>query len=143
MPAPESSLICATDAIPSGQVNPGRDVPVAVWEVLSTITDVRDRRGLRHDLATVLVLAVGAVVAGARTLAAIAGWAADLPAWAARRSPRPACALSRSTVKPAVAQHAPMGPGCTCSPPWSITVGSHWGRYRPSPKASRSPRSGQ
>jgi predicted transposase YbfD/YdcC len=58
------------------------DVPVAVWEVLSTVTDPRGRRGRRHQLATVLVVALSAVTAGARSLAAIADWAADLPRWA-------------------------------------------------------------
>jgi predicted transposase YbfD/YdcC len=56
-------------------------VPVAVWEVLSTIPDERGRRGRRHDLASVLVVAVAAVLAGARSLVGIADWAGDLPAW--------------------------------------------------------------
>jgi hypothetical protein len=36
-------------------------------------------------LATVLVVALAAVLAGAKTLAGIAGWAADQPGWALRR----------------------------------------------------------
>ncbi len=82
MPAPVSSLIRAADALAGADVGPVHDVPVAVWDVLSTITDGRHRRGRRHELATVLVLSVAAVVAGARTVASIAGWAADLPPWA-------------------------------------------------------------
>lgn len=88
MPAPVSSLIRAADALRSSPAHPGRDVhdvPVAVWDVLTTITDGRKRRGRRHELATVLVLSVAAVLAGARTLASIAGWAADLPLWAQPR----------------------------------------------------------
>lgn len=63
----------------------GQDVPVAVWDVLSTVPDERGRRGRRHELATVLVVSVAAVLAGARSLAGIAGWAGDLPCWARPR----------------------------------------------------------
>jgi hypothetical protein len=60
--------------------------------MLSTVTDPRDRRGVRHQLATVLTLAVAAVAAGARSVVAIARWAGDLPRayW-----PRFACACMR------------------------------------------------
>lgn len=85
MPAPVSSLIPVVAALRQHQVDPAGDVPVAVWDVLSTITDERDRRGRRHQLATVLVVAVAAVLAGARSLSGIAGWAADLPYWARPR----------------------------------------------------------
>lgn len=74
-------------------------MPVAVWDVLSTITDARHRRGRRHELATVLVLAVGAVVAGARTLASIAGWAADLPVGARPRVGIGRACPSLSTIR--------------------------------------------
>jgi len=47
--------------------------------VLSTVTDPRKRRGVRHGLVTVLSVAVCAVAAGARSFVAIAEWAADLP----------------------------------------------------------------
>jgi predicted transposase YbfD/YdcC len=47
--------------------------------VLSTVTDPRQRRGVRHGLVTVLSVAVCAVAAGARSFVAIAEWAADLP----------------------------------------------------------------
>ncbi len=78
MPAPVSSLIPVAEALTTRPLMAGHDVPVAVWEVLSTITDERDPRGRRHELATVLV---AAVAAGSRSLAGIAGWAADLPRW--------------------------------------------------------------
>lgn len=81
MPAPVSSLIPVADVLQARQVHPGQVVPVAVWEVLSTVPDGRGRRGRRHELATVLVVAVAAVLAGSRSLAAIADWAADLPDW--------------------------------------------------------------
>ena len=47
--------------------------------VLSTLTDPRKRRGVRHGLVTLLSVAVCAVAAGARSFVAIAEWAADLP----------------------------------------------------------------
>jgi len=50
--------------------------------VLSTLGDPRGRRGRRHELATVLIVALAGVVAGARSLAGIAGWGSDLPRWA-------------------------------------------------------------
>ena len=88
MPAPASSLIRAADALPVGRIHPGHhvhDVPVAVWDVLTTIADGRHRRGRRHELATILVVAVAAVLAGSATLSGIAGWASDLPIWARTR----------------------------------------------------------
>lgn len=48
-------------------------------EVLAEVVDPRARRGVRHGLVVVLTAAVCAVVAGARSLVAIAEWVADLP----------------------------------------------------------------
>jgi predicted transposase YbfD/YdcC len=45
--------------------------------VLASIPDPRARRGVRHQLAVILGLALCAVVAGARSFTAIAEWAAD------------------------------------------------------------------
>jgi hypothetical protein len=45
--------------------------------VLAKVTDPRHRRGVRHRLTVMLNLAVCAVLAGARSFAAIAQWAAD------------------------------------------------------------------
>lgn len=85
MPAPVSCLIPVADALVDHEVRAGQDVPVQVWDVLSTVPDDRGRRGRRHQLATVLVVAVAGVLAGARTLAGIADWATDLPGWARPR----------------------------------------------------------
>jgi predicted transposase YbfD/YdcC len=49
-------------------------------EVLAGVSDPRARRGVRHRLVTVLAASACAVLAGARSLAAIAEWVADLPA---------------------------------------------------------------
>lgn len=70
-----------------------------VWGVLSTIADHRCRRGRRHELATVLVVAVAGVLAGARSLASIAGWAGDLPGWARPRLGIGGRAPSLSTIR--------------------------------------------
>src|SRR5262249_46130325 len=45
--------------------------------VLAAVPDPRARRGVRHQLAVILGLAVCAVLAGARSFTAIAEWAAD------------------------------------------------------------------
>ncbi len=49
-------------------------------ELLATVPDPRNPRGVRYPLAGVLAVAVTAVLAGARSFAAIGEWAADLPA---------------------------------------------------------------
>lgn len=99
MPAPVSSLIPIADALSGCDVRAGQDVPVGVWEVLSTLEDHRDRRGRRHELATVLVTAVAAVLAGARSLAGIAGWGTDVPGWARPRLGIGRRAASLSTIR--------------------------------------------
>jgi predicted transposase YbfD/YdcC len=48
-------------------------------DYLAQIADPRHRRGRRHALVTVLAVAVAAVLAGARSLAAIGEWASDAP----------------------------------------------------------------
>ena len=58
---------------------------VDLLAVLAGLPDPRARRGRRHRLATVLAIAVCAVLAGARSYTAIAEWAHDLPATARMR----------------------------------------------------------
>jgi predicted transposase YbfD/YdcC len=79
MPAPSSS------SIPPGltqlhDADPLRagDLPYLL-SYLATVADPRARRGRRHSLVMVLAIAVAAVLAGHRSLAAIAEWAADAP----------------------------------------------------------------
>jgi hypothetical protein len=51
--------------------------PGTMREVLATVPDPRKRRGIRHGLAGILLLAVCAMLAGAKSFAEIAEWAAD------------------------------------------------------------------
>lgn len=85
MPAPVSLLIPAVEALPPGRLRPAVGLPVAAWQVLSTLPDPRGRRGRRHELATVLAVALAAVLAGAKSLAGIADWAGDQPGWVLAR----------------------------------------------------------
>ncbi len=48
-------------------------------ECLEGVPDPRDPRGVRHTLTAVLLAAIAAVLAGARSFAAIGEWAADAP----------------------------------------------------------------
>lgn len=79
MPALLSSPVArlAAHRVPGEQVVPERRSSLLAH--LAVLPDPRDRRGLRHDLAGVLAVAVCAVLAGATSLAAIGEWAADAP----------------------------------------------------------------
>ncbi|MEU6655960.1 transposase family protein [Streptomyces sp. NPDC046900] len=79
MPARSSSLIPGplgqlTDAAPTAP----DDFP-SLLSCLAQVPDPRRRQGRRHPLVFVLSLAACAVLAGAKSLAAIAEWAADAP----------------------------------------------------------------
>jgi predicted transposase YbfD/YdcC len=71
--------------IPAAAADPGHARPLAVGECpgllerLAMLPDPRDRRGRRHTLASVLAVSAAAVVAGARSVTAIAEWASDAP----------------------------------------------------------------
>jgi predicted transposase YbfD/YdcC len=68
-------LRAATDAErPSGLLSTVESLTLV--QALGAVPDPRDRRGRRHSLQSVLLLALGAVLAGARSYAAIADWAA-------------------------------------------------------------------
>jgi predicted transposase YbfD/YdcC len=64
----------------AAQRPPVAQVPADLLVALQCVTDPRARRGVRHRLVVILGIAVCAVLAGARSFAAIAEWAADLPA---------------------------------------------------------------
>jgi predicted transposase YbfD/YdcC len=71
--------------IPAAVTDPNHARPLAVGdcpgllERLAMLPDPRDRRGRRHTLASVLAVSAAAVAAGARSVTAIAEWAADAP----------------------------------------------------------------
>jgi predicted transposase YbfD/YdcC len=80
MPASASSLIDSVRAHAGADV--GTDPLMAgpgLLDAFALVPDPRARRGVRHRLVTVLAVSVCAVLAGARSLVAIAEWAADLP----------------------------------------------------------------
>jgi len=76
---------CSSSPIPA--VAPRLAVPAALApdqcqslvNDLAQLADPRHRRGRRHALGAVLAVAVAAVLAGARSLAAVGEWAADAP----------------------------------------------------------------
>jgi hypothetical protein len=84
-----SSLIDAVRLDPTYSIDaPGRlegDEQRDLLQVLAAVPDPRHRRGVRYRLASLLAVAVCAVLAGATTFAAIADWAADLDTSARRR----------------------------------------------------------
>jgi len=53
--------------------------PTHLLAYLATIADPRAPRGRRHPLIAILAMAAAAVLAGARSMTAIAEWAADAP----------------------------------------------------------------
>ena len=79
MPACSSSPI---PAVAQRLASPATLVPEQCRDLLddlAQIADPRHRRGRRHALGAVLAVAVAAVLAGAKSLAAIGEWAADAP----------------------------------------------------------------
>jgi DDE_Tnp_1-associated len=85
VPAAESCLIpavfdrLALDAVPgTGRVITPEQV-VDLRDYLALVPDPRDRRGVRHSAGSLLALTAAAVLAGARSFAAIGEWIADLP----------------------------------------------------------------
>jgi predicted transposase YbfD/YdcC len=71
-PIPAAQRLAATATLAPEQCR-------SLLEDLAQIADPRHRRGRRHTLTTVLAVAVAAVLAGARSLAAIGEWASDAP----------------------------------------------------------------
>lgn len=79
MPASSSSLSRVTAAVcvlsePVGELS----AVDSVWllTALAAVPDPRKRRGIRHSLQSILLLAIGAVLAGRNSWVGIAGWAA-------------------------------------------------------------------
>jgi hypothetical protein len=97
-----SSLIHAVRPHPTADI----DVPARLdaeqqrdlLHALAAVPDPRRRRGVRYRLASLLAVAVCAVLAGATTFAAVADWAADLDLPARRRLGLPGRVPAGSTV---------------------------------------------
>jgi predicted transposase YbfD/YdcC len=79
VPAPPSSLIPAAAHRLTAPAALAPEQYRDLLDYLAEIADPRHRRGRRHTLATVLAVAVAAVLTGARSLAAIGEWASDAP----------------------------------------------------------------
>jgi predicted transposase YbfD/YdcC len=65
---------------PATDPGPGAGSCRDLLEALRAVVDPRDRRGIRHQLVSILALAAAAVVTGARSYVAAAQWAANAPA---------------------------------------------------------------
>ena len=80
MPASPSSLSTFAAAVTDSGV-PHEELSatqsITLLQALSDVPDPRRRRGRRHSLQSILLVAVCAVLAGARTYAAIGDWAAS------------------------------------------------------------------
>jgi DDE family transposase len=92
MPAPASSLsilLPVKEAVPEPL---SAAESVTLLHALSVVPDPRKARGRRHSLQSILFLAVGAVLSGARSDAAIAQWSqhANAPVTVCRASPHAA-----------------------------------------------------
>src|SRR3954471_23557219 len=79
MPASASSLspLLPDSATARGPLSAGDSIRLV--QALQTVPDPRQRRGRRHGLQSVLLLALQAVMAGASSWIAIAQWAATAP----------------------------------------------------------------
>ena len=79
MPASSSSLSVVADAVqaleePVARLSAADSIRLVV--ALGAVRDPRQRRGIRHSVQSVLLLTVGAVMAGKSSWVGIAGWAA-------------------------------------------------------------------
>ena len=85
MPAVESFLIPAAfdrlTPVVGSQTEPvtGVEQVADLRDFLGRVPDPRDRRGVRHSTGSLLALTAAAVLAGARSFAAIGEWIADVP----------------------------------------------------------------
>jgi len=95
VPACSSSPSVVLDAVRAVELSSrplGVVESITLLQALSAVPDPRRPRGRRHSLQSILFLAMGAVLAGARSYAAIAQWAshADAPVGVCRSSPHAA-----------------------------------------------------
>jgi DDE_Tnp_1-associated len=77
--SPISPVLEQLQDLPAGD---GAELPGqcrSLAEHLARVPDPRDRRGVRHTLASLLLATIAAVLAGARSLTAVGEWVADAP----------------------------------------------------------------
>src|SRR3954468_4940205 len=79
MPASASSLSGLLPTSPAAPGSLSAVESIRLVQALRTVPDPRRRRGRRHGLQSVLLLALQAVMAGASSWVAIAQWAATVP----------------------------------------------------------------
>ena len=83
MPACSSSLINPAlehiSGVPAGDHEQFSGQCAGLLEHLAKVPDPRDPRGVRHTLTSLLLSAVAAVLAGARSFTAVGEWVADAP----------------------------------------------------------------
>src|SRR4051795_7702448 len=98
MPASPSSLsaLLPASAAARGPLSAGDSIRLI--QVLKAIPDPRQRRGRRHGLQSVLLLALQAVMAGASSWIAIAQWAATVPQALGVAGPAPSAATFRRVL---------------------------------------------
>jgi hypothetical protein len=76
---PAAPAVLSSTAATSVQVQVGAADCGRLLELLGQVPDPRRRRGIRHPLPGVLAVAAAAVLAGSRSVLAIAEWAAEAP----------------------------------------------------------------
>jgi hypothetical protein len=68
----------SSPAVPLSVEQPSNLARPTFLALLEQVPDPRHRRGVRHRLAVILAVGLAAVIAGARSFAAIGEWAADV-----------------------------------------------------------------
>lgn len=99
MPASSSSPIHPVLAHLAAAVDADRLDGVGLLTALAKVPDPRKRRGVRHRIGAVLVLAVCAVLAGCRSFTAIGEWAADASVEVLAALAVAGCPPSESTIR--------------------------------------------
>jgi predicted transposase YbfD/YdcC len=108
---PSSSIPAALAQLAHADALRPADTP-GLLAYLATIHDPRRACGRRHPLVAILAMAAAAVLAGARSMAAIAEWAADAPS---RYGPRSALGV----MAPTGGWCRPRPPSAGPSPGWT------------------------
>src|SRR3954453_22809806 len=98
MPASASSLSALLPASATAEGPLSARDSIRLIQVLKAIPDPRQRRGRRHGLQSVLLLALQAVMAGASSWVAIAQCAATVPQALGEAGPAPSAATFRRVL---------------------------------------------